>query len=506
MTSAILLVSVAALGCAQEQTPPPPPANPQLIAIVDTRGTATPVARYAGGVWDRPPWATPAELTRFAATSDGDGDWRWPDAARVWQGSEQELEALGSTPNAVATGVPDSWFFFSETERALPLAIRSMNLAMDGCNRMWWVFRMQEGVTIPRAAPGVLPDMSDDGIAGLALSRMPSAVLSRNDIPGIEQIRERLGFVDVPDPDGEGRRWMETRYKWLGLFHIDDMTIGVLHRVGSGWGTVNAVIEIDGDASRIVAETRRERCPAPDSRSPGEAGEEGTRLPTSDSGADALWIGVASYEGTIAPIARVADGVWSIPPWADAFYLQSIAARNTGDGVWSWPDVKEVWENPDEDPDFPGRAPDVIATGVPDSWYLFSEAQRGSELTTTSLMVERSHCMVRWALQTTRDTLPAMGMGVHPYIGGVVLSRQPSAILSADDMPALERIEEDLGLVDVTDAGKLDRRFDWLGFFRYDDLTFGVVQALYYESSDFSIVEFNGELGRVVAWASEGGC
>ena len=194
------------------------------------------------------------------------------------------------------------------------------------------------------------------------------------------------------------------------------MTIGVLHRIGFGFGTVNAVIEIDGDDSRIVAETRWEGC----SESPGQAGQEETRPPATDSGTDALWVGVASHEGTIAPIARVADGVWRIPPWTGAFYLESIAARKTGDGVWSWPDVNEIWESSAEDPDSPVRAPDVIATGVPGSWLLL--------------------------------------------------------------------------------------RFDWLGFFRYDSLTFGVVQELAYESSGLTVVEIDGELGRVVARASEGGC
>ncbi len=271
----------------------------------------------------------------------------------------------------------------------------------------------------------MLPDMTGDGIAGVALSRIPSVVLSPDDIPGIEQIRERLGFADEPDPEGMGRSWMETRYEWLSLFRSDDMTIGVLHRIGFGFGTVNAVIEIDGDDSRIVAESRWEGC----SESPGQAGQEETRPPATDSGTDALWVGVASHEGTIAPIASVADGVWNTPPWTAAFDLESIAARKTGDGVWNWPDVNEIRENSADDPDSPVRAPDVIATGVPDSWWLFPGTQGGSELATTSLMVERSHCMVRWVLQTTRDTLPAMGMGSTPTSAGWLSAahRRPSS-------------------------------------------------------------------------------
>ena len=42
--------------------------------------------------------------------------------------------------------------------------------------------------------------------------------------------------------------------------------------------------------------------------------------------ADVLWVSAVEQDGTMAPIARYADGVWDSPPWAGIFVLEQIVA------------------------------------------------------------------------------------------------------------------------------------------------------------------------------------
>ncbi len=91
---------------------------------------------------------------------------------------------------------------------------------------------------------------------------------------------------------------------------------------------------------------------------------------------------------------------------------------------------------------------------------------------------------------------------------GVALSRAPEAVLFEDDIPALNRIREDLGLVDST-ADRWSEsygKFRWLAFVRVAGTVIGVMHGEYYEGELIHVVEIIGDVGRVVAETHMGGC
>lgn len=289
------------------------------------------------------------------------------------------------------------------------------------------------------------------------------------------------------------------------------MTVGVLGHVGPTPGISYAVVDLDGDQPRTVLTVRRrERCssepvPTPQATSPVADGQ-------ASPATDALWIAVADREqGILMPVSRYQDGSWDTPPWSGIFPVERIAATPSGDGVWSWPDGNLLWEHPARDTDTLGRAPEVIATGVPASWFLHSPANRGLPLLTTGLRVVMAHCNERWGIRTDLDTLPAFGGDRFERLSGIAFTHPPSAVLSEDDIPALDRIREDLSFVDCVRDGEGYRRFHWLGLFKFDDgplatATLGVLQGDYYEGRGYMVIQIDGDRGRVVAQASEGGC
>ena len=245
--------------------------------------------------------------------------------------------------------------------------------------------------------------------------------------------------------------------------------------------------------------------------------------------ADALWIAVASRgpfassddDGTLVPIARFLDGTWDNVPWAGIFSIDGrtgVEAVKTGDGVWSWPDASRYWGHPGRTVDTLGRARDVIATGVPRSWFLYSRDARGQTLPTTGLVVTSAHCSYRWAISVPRDTVPA-GEATDVYgPPGIALTRRPAEVLAEDDIPGLEQIRRTLGFADISEGRKGDRSFYWLGIFRFDDgapagsagapdsTTLGVLWGRYYEGAEYILIEIDGDRSRVIIRTSEGGC
>lgn len=288
------------------------------------------------------------------------------------------------------------------------------------------------------------------------------------------------------------------------------MRFGVLGHVGYTEGITYAVVELHGDHPRVVLTVGREPCssdPAPTSEAaPPVAGDNPPPAPS------AMWIAVAHrYEGILMPVARYQDGSWDNPPWTGRFPVERIAAIRSGDGVWSWPDASLLWEHPARESDTLGRAPEVIAMGVPASWFLHSPRERGLPLLTTGLRVVMAHCDERWGVRTNLDTLPAFGDDRFEYLSGIAFTHPPSAVLSEDDIPALDRIREELGFVDRRRDGEGYRRFDWLGLFRFDDgplgaATLGILRGGYYEGTGYIVIQIEGDRGRVIARASEGGC
>ena len=239
---------VLAVPACSPQPPQPPPPDLQMVAVVSTSGTLTPIARYANGTWDIPPWSIPAKLDRLVATSDVDGTWRWPLAHQVWQAPGRDLD-MGRPPGTVAAGVPDTWHLFSRTDQGTLLPTLLLHMVSDVCSgEIRWVIATREG-----KPHGQLPFP----IEGVALSRKPSAVHAREDFPDIEQLRDQLDSADAPLPEGPGGRWMETPLRWFGLFTFDDITVGILE---IGRRRAYAVLEIEGQAVRLVTEWRRGSC------------------------------------------------------------------------------------------------------------------------------------------------------------------------------------------------------------------------------------------------------
>ena len=228
------------------------------------------------------------------------------------------------------------------------------------------------------------------------------------------------------------------------------------------------------------------------------------------------------YDRMLVPIARHLDGSWDNVPWAGIFDLSGpgpgIEAVKTGDGVWSWPDASRYWDHPGRAADTLGRAPEVIAAGVPRSWFLYSPGEQGLPLSTTGLAVTPAHCSHRWAIRTDLEAPPAPDAFDAYGPPGIALTRLPAAVLSENDIPELEEIRRNLGFADISEGRKGDRSFYWLGLFRFEnigpgnadggtrDATLGVLWGRYYEGADYTLIRIDGEGSRVLATAYEGGC
>ena len=245
------LLTITALACSPGRPAPLPlPDDHLIIAIADEYGHLNPIARFADGLWDRPPWATSFGLERFAAVPSGDSaDWRWPDGRRMWAVPGRESDTLGYPPGPVAVNVPDEWHFYSDSFPQVSLGTLGLELSSGLMCEYSWSVRTQDGWSRR------LPRVGDSWAAGVALSRRPSAVLAADARPDLERILEEAGRRDEePAPR------YDPRFIWLGIFQFDDMTIGVLHRLGYGLGLMHAVIELHGDSPRVVAEIAREPC------------------------------------------------------------------------------------------------------------------------------------------------------------------------------------------------------------------------------------------------------
>ena len=245
----VCLLLGTALACSPEPPSPIPlPGDHLIVAITDAYGDLNPIARYAEGIWDRPSWATPAGWDRLAAAPAGDSStWRWPDGRRTWPVSERPWDSIGHPVQAVAVNVPDRWHFYSDSAQDQPLVTRGLRLADNACGISWWVRTQAEWRE-------VFPRLGDLRTAGVSLSRRPTAIPPTDEWPAVERIVEELGLLSEESP------WGDSRFIWIGVFRFEDMTIGVLLRIGPGFGVRQAVIELQGDRPRVVGETRRELC------------------------------------------------------------------------------------------------------------------------------------------------------------------------------------------------------------------------------------------------------
>jgi hypothetical protein len=155
------------------------------VAVIREDGVAVPVATYTQGAWSTP----------------------WPEVA-------DRVPAAPAPPE-----VPGRWYIHVDGAAASAVRFDELVVADAYCVRTWayttdWADRVL-------ARPGyVVP------VAGMLLSE-PIALLPADSVPGIEQLRERLGLVSN-DRRGEGTLTVTV----LGYFRLDDRVVGVFVRRG----------------------------------------------------------------------------------------------------------------------------------------------------------------------------------------------------------------------------------------------------------------------------------
>ncbi|MDE2874259.1 MAG: hypothetical protein OXU69_10995 [Gemmatimonadota bacterium] len=207
---------------------------------------------------------------------------------------------------------------------------------------------------------------------------------------------------------------------------------------------------------------------------------------------DLLWLAVVEGSGNLYPIARLAEESWDVPDWLDPFEMEAleegegVALTTDGDGNLRW-------------------SGGLVASGVPTDWLFHSERHTGFPVTTDGGRPTAAHCTFKWALIIDGSSLDLPGQ--HRF-EGVALSRAPEATFVEDDFPGLDRIREELDLVDSPPGrwGMSYRKFRWLGFFRVKGAVIGIVHGEYYEGEIVRVVEIDGEVGRVLTRTHMGGC
>ena len=215
---------------------------------------------------------------------------------------------------------------------------------------------------------------------------------------------------------------------------------------------------------------------------------------------DPLIVAITDVSGFLTPIGRYADGIWDLPPWAVPFRLESLAAVPVGDSsTWRWPDGRRTWPEPGRAVDTTGFPASAVAVNVPDRWYFHSERIQGMPLGTDGLRLWHHPCAVGWRVRTqarrSRQVFPDVG---DYRTAGVSLSRTPTAVLPAEEWPDVERVVAELELRDP-DATR-DPDFIWLGVFRFDDMTLGVLHRLRAGFGvQHAVIELHGDRPRMVA-------
>ena len=225
------------------------------IAIADIRGALAPIARYADGTWRSLPWAPDPSPGEVEAVNSGEGVWSWEEGPRILRAPERGSDALGRPPGAVGTkaaGVPASWSLFSDAERSGTLQTRVLTVQRSHCGLVWLIQTNRD--TLPPLERLVQVPGLRTGIAGVAFSRAPDAVLSESELPDLDKVKEDLGFVDRPPTSKLVRS-----FRWLGFFRGGERIIGVL-RGDYYEGADHKVVEITGDRGRLLAETYEGGC------------------------------------------------------------------------------------------------------------------------------------------------------------------------------------------------------------------------------------------------------
>ena len=218
---------------------------------------------------------------------------------------------------------------------------------------------------------------------------------------------------------------------------------------------------------------------------------------------DPLWVAVVQTSGVLIPFARLTGDAWDLP-WPAPFDEETAALDNGGEVVApSWLG-QEAWTLPV--PPIDREDPQGGRIAAPMDWSFYSRTEQGAALTVARLLLIRAHCMMSWAMGfEERELVRVEGI---PEVAGVAFNH-PLEVVSEDEIPGLDAIRAELGLVDSTDPDDplLSRRFAWLGFYRLDGGgIIGVVNDIRYESESWLVLEIDEDGGRVAHRVLGGGC
>ena len=234
---------------------------------------------------------------------------------------------------------------------------------------------------------------------------------------------------------------------------------------------------------------------------------EGQSGPPED---EPLWVGVLDRGGHLVPIARyragqpgagVGEGAWD-EPWPELFELEALRFdRQTGRPL--------IVDMPRWRPNQETRSGWRRTKAAPVRWYVHAPGERVTPVDATSLTITQAHCLMAWTLEvevTPEVRALLRRADEQRQFAGAVFSIPADAVVDEADIPALDRIQQDLELVDRPSIGDSRVTHRWLGLYRFSDLLLGVMHVLGYEGESYVIVEIDGDQGRMAAAVSGGGC
>ena len=216
-----------------------------------------------------------------------------------------------------------------------------------------------------------------------------------------------------------------------------------------------------------------------------------------------LWIAAVQTSGALIPFARHGDDGWDLP-WPAPFDAETGALSGGGEAVAPPRADREAPSLPMPPVDQDSRGGRIAA---PMQWTFYSQTERGSALTVARLLLAEAHCMMSWALGFGDRELPRVEG--TPNVAGVAFNHPLEVVSAEEEIPGLDRIRADLGLIDVDglDDPMQSRRLVWLGFYRLDDGDIiGVVNDRLYEGESWLVLEIDGDEGRIAHRVYGGGC
>ncbi|WP_419164602.1 hypothetical protein [Candidatus Palauibacter sp.] len=222
-----------------------------------------------------------------------------------------------------------------------------------------------------------------------------------------------------------------------------------------------------------------------------------------------LWVGVLDRDGNLVPVARykaaqpgTGAGAWD-EPWPELFEFEALRFdRQTGTPLFV--DLPRWLPNQET------RSGWRRTKAAPVRWYVHSPGEPVTPVDATFLTITHAHCVMAWRLDVEEtpevSALLRRSDERRQQLVGPVFSRPAAAVVDEVDIPALDRIRQDLDLVDRPAKGdvRLDHR--WLGFYHFSDLLLGVMHVRGYEGESYVVVEIDGDQGRIAARVHGGGC